>query len=109
MLTRQYRLPGGYRFKASDIRRTPYFLLKVAKNDLLISRFGFVISKRIDKRATERNRIRRALSSVIVDNVSGLNGGYDMLFIVQPGASGQEAAVLREEVRKVLKATRVLS
>ena len=102
MLKKQFRLPGGQRLSALTSRRTPYVLLKIARNDLSFSRFGFVIGKRTDKRATERNRLRRALVSMIDEKLVSIKPGYDMLFIVQAGAVGKTSSELRAHVLKIL-------
>ncbi len=62
MLAKKYRLPiqtvlnkSGRNFKSRC------FLFKFFLNNLNFNRFGVVISKKIDKRAAERNRLKRII------------------------------------------------
>lgn len=82
MLNRKYRLPKGH-FKSEKILSYPAFVLKIAKNGKDFSRFTFVVSKKIDKRATERNRIKRKLRRCIEDKIGEIAKGYDFLFIMK--------------------------
>lgn len=85
MLKRRLRLPGGIRFNNSRLLSVPLFTIKVAENGLLFNRFSTVVSKKIDKRAVVRNRIKRIISSCVEELYRNLHQGYDMLFIVKRG------------------------
>ncbi len=63
--------------------RTDTFVLKGRRNNLSLNRFGFIVSKRIDKRAVVRNRTHRAYRQC-VENIQPISpGGYDMLFVAR--------------------------
>jgi ribonuclease P protein component len=80
MLHKDYRLPASTRLIRSQVYTTPYFTLRIAKSNHTRSRFGFVVGKAIDKRATTRNRIRRFLRSCIETLLPDIKDGNDMLF-----------------------------
>lgn len=80
MFKKKFRLPREH-IKSERILRSPLYILKLAKNNLPISRFGFVISKKIDKRATVRNRIKRKFRFCIEQNFKNIEKGYDFLFV----------------------------
>lgn len=46
-------------------------------------RFGFVISNKIDKRATRRNALKRQLREIAGSLICELNPGYDVVVVVQ--------------------------
>lgn len=48
-----------------------------------ITRFGFVVSNKIDKRATRRNSLRRRLRSIVQELMPGIAGGYDVAILVK--------------------------
>ena len=50
------------------------------------SRFGFIISTKISKKAVVRNRIKRIMSEVIRKNLDKIKSGYDVLFLIKPSA-----------------------
>jgi len=55
--------------------------LKVVENKLEISRFGFIVSNKISKKAVERNRIKRLLREVIRLKQDKIKPGFDAIFI----------------------------
>lgn len=46
-------------------------------------RFGFVVSNKIEKRATRRNAQKRQLREIAGSLICELNPGYDVLVVVQ--------------------------
>lgn len=83
MLKRKYRLNSRLKLANANSITSPFFLLKVATNGLAYNRYGFVVSKRIDKRAVARNRIKRLFRSCIENVTEKVQGGHDMLFIIK--------------------------
>lgn len=81
MLKKINRLPKIF-LKPEKQFKASFFDLKFAQNKKNISRFAFVVSKRIDKRATARNRIRRKFRRCIEENLGGIING-DFLFILK--------------------------
>lgn len=49
----------------------------------LPSRFGFVVSNKIDKRASRRNGLKRRIRSVIEIELANLEKGYDVVIQVK--------------------------
>ena len=66
------------------------------------SRFGFVISKKIDKRAVARNRIKRLLREVVRENLEKIPDGFDIVFVVRPSIVGKSYEEISIEFDKVL-------
>lgn len=58
--------------------------MKVGSNALEYSRFGFIVSKRIDKLAVGRNRLRRRLQQNMQELQPLLLPGKDILIIASP-------------------------
>lgn len=80
MLKKEFRLPKGH-FKSEKVLSSPVYVLKLAKNGKPFSRFGVVVSKKVDKRATVRNRIKRKFRSCIESSLASIVAGYDFLFV----------------------------
>ncbi len=83
--------------------KSPYFLLKTAENKLQHSRYGFIVSKRVDTRAVVRNRIKRQYRACIENELSNIKQGYDMLFIVKKESLGSHANEICQAVTAALK------
>ncbi len=83
MLKKENRLVPGIRFNNSRFLVFPQFILKEKENKLGISRFGIVVSKKIDKRAVVRNRIKRFFRDALSALVKVIMPGHDILIIVK--------------------------
>ena len=85
MFKRENRLVSGVRFNNSYSFSVPQFVLKERKNGLTLNRFGIVVSKKIDKRAVARNKIKRLFREALVDLNKNMTTGHDILFIARVG------------------------
>lgn len=83
MLKRKYRLSAKIRFLKGQSFNTPFFILRASRNELDYNRYGFVVSKKIDKRAVIRNKVKRTFRLCIENILDEIKSGYDMLFIVK--------------------------
>lgn len=89
MFKRQNRLPRGVRFYNSSFLSAPLFVLKVKKNGLMRNRFGISVSRKIDKRAVIRNKIKRIFRETLIVLDKNLTIGNDMLFIIKKEIVGK--------------------
>lgn len=79
MLKKKYRLSQVPLTRAKSFS-TPYFNLKVGKNNFQISRFAFVVSKKLDKRAVVRNSLKRKIRGSIEEIFDKIDSGWDFVF-----------------------------
>ena len=82
MLAKQYRLPAGTKLQHPYNISTQFFRIAIKENQLTHNRFGFAISKKIDKRAVARNRLKRVLREAVKGYIQ-TSAGKDMLFVVK--------------------------
>lgn len=108
MFKRQNRLPRGVGFYNAKFFSTPLFVLKIRQNSLRLNRFGIVVGKKIDKRATRRNKIKRILRSALVNLNQSMVNGYDMLFIVRSGIIGKTYFECNFQIRQVLERENII-
>lgn len=67
------------------------------------NRFGFIISKKISKRAVDRNRIKRLLSVAIGRNLNLVeNKGNKIIFLAKRTMLGKKEMEVEEEVKNSL-------
>lgn len=83
MLKRKYRLDSKSKVKFGKPFSTPFFVIRTSENSLQYNRFRFVVSKKIDKRAVVRNKIKRILNSCVENIFEDINKGYDIMFFVR--------------------------
>lgn len=108
MLQKHYRLPAAVRLISPISFSTQTFFLKIGKNDLSLSRFGFVVRKSVDKRATVRNRIRRVFRSCIEEMLPEIKSGQDMLFFLKVQILEMKREDLYNELHAFLKEKNLL-
>ena len=68
-------------FNFGSVSKSPYFMVKTKENTYTYPRFAVVVSKKISKKAVERNYIRRRFFHAIEDNVATF-GSKDYIFIL---------------------------
>jgi len=92
-------------FKDSKSFRNNLFILRVAQNNLGLSRFGFVVSKKISKKAVVRNKIKRRLSEATRAYSEKIKSGTDLVFITLSGIEKKDFPEIKEAVTSaILKA-----
>lgn len=94
MLAKPYRLHARIRLKNAIPLKAPHFLLLIEKNSLGHNRYGFVVSKKVDKKAVVRNRLRRQLSACVEKQHAFLKPGFDILFLLKKEAVGKKTTDL---------------
>lgn len=103
MLKRKFRLPKDVEFKSKIQSDTPLFFVRVSKNNLDYSRFGFVVSKKVDKRAVVRNRNKRLLRSAVEKNLDKFPKGFDILFSAKEEIGKKGFEEIKKEVEEILE------
>lgn len=108
MLKKKNRLPKEIRIKDGNRFSSKFFLTVAIENGESFSRFGFVVSKKIDKRASFRNRIKRQLRFCVEKNLDQIREGIDMLFIAKKEIAGANTKEIYDCMEDTLKKGRFL-
>lgn len=95
-------------YKKGSFQRSRLFLLKFIKNNLKNSRFAFVVSLKVSKRAVDRNLIKRRMREIIRILNKDIKEGYDLVFIMNSLSLNVTYKDLQNEVVKSLKKTKLL-
>jgi len=96
-------------FKKGKSLKEGFLILKIAKNNFDESRFAFVISQKVSKKAVARNRIRRRLAQIIRSNFKNIKGGADIVLIVLPGAEKEDFLMLKKSLNNLLIKAKIIS
>ena len=111
MLPKAKRLLKDQDFKRLARQGRPFYnralTVKVRLNKLKESRFGFVISTKVDKRATVRNQLRRRWREIVRLNLGHMNPGYDIMMIAKPAATKLNYQELTEQTLDLLARAKV--
>ncbi|OQC54991.1 MAG: ribonuclease P [Parcubacteria group bacterium ADurb.Bin016] len=87
MLKKQYRLTRkkdfDRLFQAAEAKYYGKLVgVRMVASGLNYNRFGFIVSRRYCRLATERNLIKRRLASIVKENLSKMVKGYDIAIVV---------------------------
>lgn len=66
-------------------------------------KIGFIISKKISKRAVDRNKIRRLLAESVRFDLDNINSNVWVVFLVKRRILGLKFGEVRNEVEKMMK------
>jgi ribonuclease P protein component len=108
MLKRENRLSRILRKVGEKKYFSPLFQVRISENNDNKARFGFVVSKKIDKRATVRNRVKRQVRVCIENNLDKVKEGYNMLFLLKKQIVGKETAEVNRIVLEELGKQKLL-
>lgn len=85
-----------------------YYALRLGRNALKVSRFGIIVSKKIDKRATARNKIKRRMRFCLERNFKNIVPGFDLLFIAKKHALGKTTDEICKNIEGDLRKLKIL-
>ena len=107
MLASKYRLKGKINFARAEIDgklfQSKSFGLEVFdRKDNDPSRFGFIISTRISKKAVIRNKIKRIISSFISQKIKSIREGLDVVFLIKPAITKLSKEQIEKETNEII-------
>lgn len=96
-------------FKKAKSFKKGFLIFKVSKNSLDVSRFGFVVSQKVSKKATIRNKVRRRLASIIKSEVNKIANGIDVIIIALPGIEKEAFLSTKEGLVSSLEKEKIIN
>lgn len=107
MLASKYRLKKKINFARVEIdgkmiQSRSFGMGVYNRKDDEASRFGFIISTKISKKAVIRNRIKRTMSDSIRKNIDKIKKGYDVVFLLKPLAVKIDKETLENETTEII-------
>ena len=85
-----------------------FLILKTARNKLKISRFGFIVSQKISKKAVIRNKIKRRLREIVKAKLKTIKTGTDNLLIVSPGLETKDFWEIEETIDRLFQSAELI-
>lgn len=104
MSLKKYRLKGKEfekTLKEGKSFREDFLILKKRKNNLSQIRIGFLISKKLSKKAIQRNKIKRRLRELIRKKLGKIQEDQDIIFIALPGLEKRDFRELGNIIDKI--------
>jgi ribonuclease P protein component len=91
-------------FKKGQLFKEDFLILKVFPNNFKNSRFGFIISSKVSKKAVLRNKIKRWLTSAILGQLKKHNKtkkSADIIIIIKPGVEIKNFQQVEKIINKI--------
>ena len=77
--------------------------VKAIKNNLKKNRFGIIISTKISKKATDRNRIKRQIREILKKEEKKIKSSNDCVIITRPGILKKNYNEIESSIQKNFK------
>lgn len=90
-------------FKNGEGSKEDFLFLKVVRNNLKVSRFGFVVGQKISKKAILRNKIKKRLKELVKSKLSKTKTGFDGVLIAVKGLETKDFWEMEEIMNKLFK------
>jgi len=81
---------------------------RARKNSLDSTRFCIVVSSKISKKATARNKIRRKIKEIIKKAYPGLKPGFDVAITAKSAILDKKFSTIQKEIIKLFKEAGIL-
>jgi ribonuclease P protein component len=76
--------------------------LRITKNEQGETRVGFLVGKRVAKKAVERNTIKRKIRNAVRLNLSNIKLGWDVVIYCRQPKDEKKFKCEQEEIKKLL-------
>lgn len=95
-------------FRAGNGHKEDFLFLKLAKNNLRVSRFAFIVSKKIAKKSVVRNKIKRLLREAVRKKLSETKVGFDVVVVALGGIEKDGFQKINAKMEKLFKKTKLI-
>ncbi len=104
MLASRYRLSDSKEIEKVKkegrlYKRKNFGVVVLRKNPKILSKFAFIVSTKISKHSTLRNRIKRALGESVRHHLYLIGKGYDMVFLPKTRIAKKTTEEIMREVK----------
>ena len=96
-------------FKEGKSFSEKFLVLKINKNNLNNNRFGFIVSKKISKKAVTRNKIKRQLREIVRKEINNYQKGFDVAVIALPDIESKNFEEISQALECILKKIKILN
>lgn len=106
LLIKDFKILQGQ--KGGFWAKSDFLTIKSVKNNLLRSRFGFVVSAKVSKKAVERNKIKRQMRDIVRKGIDSIKTGFDIVIIASPLSNKVNYQIIKDDLINLLKKLKLL-
>jgi ribonuclease P protein component len=90
----------GLILKEGKGKKGKFLIFKFLETKLKESRFAFIVSKKVSRKAVVRNKVKRRLSEIVRERIKELSKNIDGVFIALPGIEKESFQSIKKEIEK---------
>lgn len=94
-------------FRQGESFKKECLVLRLAKNNLKVVRFGFVVGLKVSKKASLRNKIRRRLKAITKARLPQIKTGFDVVLIASKDSANKTFQEMAEIVNSLFKKAKI--
>ena len=95
-------------FKKGKGFKKDFVFLKVIKNKLRESRFGFIVGNKVSKKAVVRNKIKRRLRGIVEKNLDRVKKGFDIIVVALPGLEKKSFQEINNTIDSLFQESKII-
>lgn len=96
-------------FKKGKGFKEDFLILRFVSSKTKRARFGIIVSQKISKKATIRNKIKRMIRTIIKPKMSKIKKEADIVFLALPGLENKDFWEIEETINKLFKKAKLIS
>lgn len=108
MLKKQNRLAKISQKNKGRVFTSHLFNIRVTEGKSKESKFGFVVSKKVNKSAVLRNRTKRVLKKIIKDNLEKIVQGKEVVIVSKKDLNWEDIKETEEALISILEKAKIL-
>lgn len=88
-------------FKRGGGFYTKLFGIKILANQKEFNRFGIIVSAKVSKKATDRNKLKRQIRKIIEELYGNMFMGFDSVIMALPGLLNRDYKTIKSELEGI--------
>lgn len=108
MLKKENRLARVEKKVGSSFFSSPFFNIRVSKNNEGKVRFGIVVSKKVSKKAVLRNKTKRAVRDIVSQNLDKLSNNKDIIIVSKTILNKQLKKEAEQELKELFLKAKII-
>lgn len=108
MLKKQNRLSRVVKKNKANVYSSPFFNIKIYDGEEKAARFGFVVSKKVSRKAVVRNKTKRVLREVVRDLLPKINSNKDIIIFSKVELSPKQKKETQDAMAEIFKKAKII-
>ena len=95
-------------FKKGKSLVSDFLTFKILESQSKKPRIGFIVSKKVSKKSTTRNKVKRRLRAAVLNEIGKIKKNMDVIIIASPITEKKEFLEIKKAVNDAFKKLRLI-